>query len=49
MGRAEVLLRIPDDETRDALIRDKIGAATGRRTWAKANRCTATPPAGACC
>jgi RHH-type proline utilization regulon transcriptional repressor/proline dehydrogenase/delta 1-pyrroline-5-carboxylate dehydrogenase len=43
------LLRIPDAATRDALIRDKIAAATGMPTWGAAPRCSSTPPPGACC
>jgi RHH-type proline utilization regulon transcriptional repressor/proline dehydrogenase/delta 1-pyrroline-5-carboxylate dehydrogenase len=35
MCLAEALLRIPDKATRDALIRDKIAVATGRRIWAE--------------
>jgi RHH-type proline utilization regulon transcriptional repressor/proline dehydrogenase/delta 1-pyrroline-5-carboxylate dehydrogenase len=34
MCLAEALLRIPDDATRDALIRDKISGGDWRRIWA---------------
>lgn len=47
MCLAEALLRIPDRATRDALIRDKLRAATGNRIWAVCNRCSSTPPPGA--
>lgn len=40
MCLAEALLRIPDPDTRDALIRDKIGAATGGPMSATAPPCS---------
>jgi RHH-type proline utilization regulon transcriptional repressor/proline dehydrogenase/delta 1-pyrroline-5-carboxylate dehydrogenase len=49
MCLAEALLRIPDKATRDALIRDKISRGDWDRTWARAPRCSSTPPPGACC
>jgi RHH-type proline utilization regulon transcriptional repressor/proline dehydrogenase/delta 1-pyrroline-5-carboxylate dehydrogenase len=49
MCLAEALLRIPDKATRDALIRDKISHGDWQRTWARARRCSSTPPPGACC
>jgi RHH-type proline utilization regulon transcriptional repressor/proline dehydrogenase/delta 1-pyrroline-5-carboxylate dehydrogenase len=48
MCLAEALLRIPDNATRDALIRDKISPkATGSRISAAAARCSSMPPPGA--
>lgn len=42
MCLAEALLRIPDEETIDKLIEDKIGSAD----WVRVNRCLSTPPPG---
>ena len=44
---AEALLRIPDKATADKLIRDKLGDATGRSTWARASRSSSMPRPGA--
>ncbi|WP_449371569.1 hypothetical protein [Thiomonas sp.] len=46
MGAGEALLRIPDNATRDALMRDKTGAATGSPISATRPRCLSTPPSG---
>jgi hypothetical protein len=48
MCLAEALLRIPDNATRDALIRDKIPRPVGKAPG-RARRCLSTPPPGACC
>jgi proline dehydrogenase len=47
MCLAEALLRIPDNETAEKLISDKLGTPTGNPTWAKANRCSSMPRPGA--
>jgi RHH-type proline utilization regulon transcriptional repressor/proline dehydrogenase/delta 1-pyrroline-5-carboxylate dehydrogenase len=44
---AEALLRIPDQATADALIRDKLGDANWKRTSARAIRCWSMPRPGA--
>jgi RHH-type proline utilization regulon transcriptional repressor/proline dehydrogenase/delta 1-pyrroline-5-carboxylate dehydrogenase len=49
MCLAEALLRIPDAATRDALIRDKIGARRLASHLGRSRRCSSTPPPGACC
>lgn len=49
MCLAEALLRIPDDATRDALIRDKIGQGDWQRHLGRSPRSSSTPPPGACC
>ena len=47
MCLAEALLRVPDSETADKLIRDKIGSARlGRATGTNRTRCSSTPRPG---
>ena len=43
---AEALLRIPDAETADRLIRGKVGAAIGRGISVIRSRCSSTPRPG---
>ena len=49
MCLAEALLRIPDNATRDALIRDKIAPGDWRSHLGTARRCSSMPRPGACC
>ena len=47
MCLAEALLRIPDPETADRLIRDKLGVGDWAGISARAARCWSTPRPGA--
>jgi hypothetical protein len=49
MCLAEALLRIPDADTRNALIRDKIAHGQWQQHAGRSPRCSSTPPPGACC
>jgi proline dehydrogenase len=46
MCLAEALLRVPDAETIDALIEDKIAPSDWGRTWAAPPPPSSTPPPG---
>ena len=49
MCLAEALLRIPDAETADDLIADKLSGPTGPRNWAIANRPSSMRRPFRCC
>ena len=44
MCLAEALLRIPDKDTADALIAEKIGEGRWESIWALPTACSSTPP-----